>query len=75
MDAAQCGVAVLHGIDDDAHGNQIEDVVELATLLHHLLVDAPQVLPATGHLGGDVHLLQAPLHLCDRLRQVELALW
>ena len=74
VDAAQRGVAVLHRIDDHADGDEVEDVVELAALLHHLLVDAPQVLATAGDLGLDVELVQAPADLGDRLGEVDLAL-
>jgi hypothetical protein len=53
---AERGVAVLHRVDDHPHGDEVEDVVELAALLDHLLVDAPQVLAAAGDLGLDAEL-------------------
>ena len=37
-------VTIAHVVDDDANRHQVEDVVELPTFLHHLFVDAPEVL-------------------------------
>ena len=74
MDAPERGVAVLHRVDDDAHRDEVEDVVELAALDDHLLVEAPQVLAATGHLGLDAEVAQPGTHLGDRRRQVLVAL-
>ena len=74
VDATQRRVAILHRIDDDPDGDEVEDVVELTPLLHHLLVDAPQVLAATRDLGLDVELLQTAADLGDRLGQIHLAL-
>ena len=36
--------------------DEVEDVVELAALDDHLLVEAPEVLAATGDLGVDADL-------------------
>ena len=74
VDAAQCGIAILHRIDDHAHRDEVEDVVELATLLHHLFVDAPQVLAAAGHLCRNAKFQQTTLHFGDCLREIRLTL-
>ena len=74
VDATERGVAILHRVDDHADRDEVEDVVELLALLHHLLVDAPQVLAPTGDLGLDVELVQTAADLGDRLGQVDLAL-
>ena len=41
---AERPVTIAHVVYDDANRHQVEDVVELATFLHHLFVDAPEVL-------------------------------
>ena len=56
VDGAQRGVAVLHRLDDDPDADEVEDVVEVAALHDHLLVDAPQVLRPAGDVGGDAQL-------------------
>ena len=74
VDRAQRGVAVLDRVDDDPDADQVEDVVELLALDDHLLVDAPQVLRATGDVGVDAQLLQPLAHVLEHLGQVDLAL-
>src|SRR4051794_1977929 len=74
VDAAERGVAVLDRVDDHTHGDEVEDLVEVAVLLDHLLVDAPHVLAATSDLRIDVQLGQAAAHLGQRLGEVEIAL-
>jgi hypothetical protein len=74
VDRAERRVTVLDRLDDDAHGHEVEDVVELAALEHHLFVDAPEMFAASGHLGLDTELAEAGTHLGDRLSQVHLAL-
>ena len=69
VDAAERGVAVLHRVDDDPDGDEVEDVVELAALHDHLLVDAPQVLAAAGDLGVDAELGEPAADLGDGLRR------
>ena len=68
------GVAVLHRVDDHADRDEVEDVVELAALDDHLLVDAPQVLAAPGDLGVDAELGEPAADLGDGRREVHLAL-
>jgi hypothetical protein len=74
VDAPERGVAVLHRLDDDPHRHEVEDVVELAPLDDHLLVEAPQVLAAPGDLGLDAEFGEAAADLGDRRCQVHLAL-
>ena len=74
VDAAERGVAVLDRVDDHAHRDEVEDVVELAALDDHLLVDAPQVLAAPGDLGLDAELGEPGSDLGDRLGEEHLAL-
>ena len=74
VDAPERGVAVLHRVDDHADRDEVEDVVELAALDDHLLVEAPQVLAAPGDLGVDAELGEAAADLRDGRREVHLAL-
>ena len=74
VDATERGVAILHRFDDHADRDEVEDVVELLALLHHLLVDAPQVLAATRDLRLDVEIVQTAADFGDRLGEVDLAL-
>ena len=74
VDRAERGVAVLDRLDDDAYGEKVEDLVELAALHDHLLVDAPQVLAPPTDLGLDVQLGQAVTHLGDDAGELQVAL-
>ncbi len=74
VDAPERGVAVLHRVDDHAHRHEVEDVVELAPLDDHLLVEAPEVLATPGDLGIDAELGEPAAHLGDGGGQVHLAL-
>ena len=57
---AERGVAVLDRIDDDPDRKEIVDLVERLPLIHHLLVDAEEVLHASVHLCLDAGLLHLP---------------
>ena len=61
MDVAQGQVAFWNGIHDDADGEDVEDVLELAVAVHHLVVDAVNVLGAP--LDGAVEVFQGHLDL------------
>ena len=74
VDRPEGRIAVTNGVDEDPDPHQVEDVVELAALHHHLLVDAPQVLRPAAHLGVDPQLRQAHPHLLEHLLQVDLPL-
>ena len=50
VDGAQGAVAVPHRLRDDAQGDEVVDLGELAALAGHLEVDGPQVLGAAGDL-------------------------
>ena len=63
VDQAERAVAVARALfavalDDDAHRGEVVDLVELAALLRHLVVDGVEVLRAAGDLGRDVDLLE-----------------
>ncbi len=63
VDAPERRVAVLGRVDDDPHRDEVEDVVELASLHDHLLVEAPEVLAAAGHLRRDADLGESGANL------------
>ena len=61
VDQAERAVAVARplvagALDGHAHRGQVVDLVELAALLGHLVVDRVEVLRAAGDLGRDVDL-------------------
>ena len=74
VDRAERGVAVLHRVDDHPDADEVEDVVELAALHDHLLVDGVEVLRPAGDLGVDAQLGQALADLLEHLGEVEVAL-
>ena len=78
MDEAERAVAVARplvsaALDDHAHRGQVVDLVELAALLRHLVVDRVEVLRAPRDLGGDVDLVELLLQHHRRLAHVLLA--
>ena len=58
VDDAQCRVAVLELVDQDAQGVDVVDLVEVGALALHLLPDAVDVLRSAGELGLDAGGLQ-----------------
>jgi hypothetical protein len=78
VDQAKCAVAVARSLfavalDDHAHRRQVVDLVELATLLGHLVVDRIEVLRATGDLGRDVNLVELARQYIRRFGDVAFA--
>ena len=78
MDQAERAVAVARplvagALDGHAHRGQVVDLVELATLLGHLVVDRIEVLRAARDLGRDVDLLQLGAENLTRLLDRSLA--
>ena len=71
VDDAQGEVAVLLGVHQDAHGDQVHDLVEGLVLGLHLFIDGVEVLRATVDLALDARLgepgLQLLGHLGDQL--------
>ena len=61
---AERGITVSHGVGDDAHGTQVENLFEGELLALHLPVDAVDVLGAAVDLGRDA----AALSMVSRLR-------
>ncbi len=78
MDQPERAVAVARALvaaalDDHAHRGQVVDLVELAALAGHLVVDRVEVLRAPGDLGRDVDLVELALENERRLAHVLLA--
>jgi hypothetical protein len=78
VDQAERAVAVARpllggALHDHAHRGQVVDLVELATLLRHLVVDGVEVLRAPGDLDGDVDLVELELQDARSLGDVPLA--
>src|SRR5579864_704023 len=79
MDQAERAVAVarsLFGValDGDAHRGEVVDLVELAALLRHLVVDRVEVLRAPGDLCRDIDLLELAREHVRRLGDVTFAI-
>ncbi len=74
VDGPERGPAVLLGLDDDADGDEVVDVVELLAPHDHLLVDGPQVLGPARHVGDDAHLLETLPHVDEDVLEILLAL-
>ena len=67
-------IAVLNGVDDDAHTDQIVDVREIMAAHDHLLVDGEVILRASGDVCLDVLLVEILVDLRQNLLQVHIAL-
>ena len=63
MDHAQSRVAVLHRVHDDPHREQIVDLIQGLILVHHLLIDAEEMLHPPVYLGFDPGLPHVGRHL------------
>ena len=74
MHGAKRGIAVTDRIDDDAHAQQVVDVLELDAAHDHLLVDAVIVLRPAGDVGVDALRLEVLFDLVDDLLEIDLAL-
>ena len=79
MDQTERAVAVARSLvgaalDDHAHRREIVDLVELAALLRHLVVDRVEVLRASRDLRRDVDLVELLLEDQRRLAHVLLAI-
>src|SRR5437870_3670161 len=53
MHDAQRAVAMLDGIDNDAHGKQVINLIDLGAPVLHLVPRAVQMLGAAEYLGWD----------------------
>ena len=64
VDDAERRVAVADRVDQDAHADQVVDVVEVATPHDHLLVDRVEVLRPAGDLRLDLRGLEVGVRPC-----------
>ena len=71
MDDTKRCITVLHRIHNNPHGEEIVDLIQGFILLHHLFVDAEEMLHAPIYLALDsgivhmaLHLIDNPLHKC-----------
>ena len=67
------GVTVAHLVAQDAHADQVVDVVEVAALDDHLLIDRPVVLGPAFDDGTDLRRRQSRVDLGAHLGQVGVA--
>jgi len=79
VDEAERAVAVASpllavALDDHAHRREVVDLVELAALLGHLVVDGIEVLRASGDLRGEVDLLELAREHVRGFRDVALTI-
>ena len=58
MHHAQHSIAVLYGIDQNADGNQIENLLKRFMLEHHFAVNAVKMLRPAVNLVMDIHFLE-----------------
>src|SRR6185312_2978828 len=56
VNRTQRAVAILDRVDDDAHADEVVDLVELLAAYDHLLVDRPVVLRPAAYVGPDLEL-------------------
>ena len=73
MHHAHSGIAVADLVAQDPHADQVVDVVEVAALDDHLLVDRPVVLGPALHHGVDLRRVQRVGDLGAHLGQVRVA--
>jgi hypothetical protein len=78
VDDPEGGVAIARSLlaaalDQDAHRGEVVDLVELAALLGHLVVDRVEVLRAARDVCRDVGLLEVVLELGGRHLDLLLA--
>ena len=74
VDRAQSGIAIAHGLGDDAKRHQIVDLGELLALALHLLIDGPIMLGASLDLEVfQAHALEFVSQRLDGLGQITLA--
>ena len=67
MNATESCVAVFNRWSNHSHRNDVEYVIKVSTLHHHLLVDTPQVLATASDVTLDTCLGQPGTHRGDRL--------
>ena len=74
MHGTERRIAVLDGVDDDAHADQIVDIREIVPAHDHLLVDGEVVLRASGDGRLDVQIVEILIDFGDDLLEVDVAL-
>ena len=57
MDHTQGRIAVLHIVHQDPHCKEVVDLIQGLLLVHHLFIDAEEMLDPAHHLGLDPSLL------------------
>ena len=57
MDDAQRRITILDAVHNNPHGKQIVNLVESLILVHHLFVDAEEMLHSSIYLGYNGGLL------------------
>ena len=67
VNATESCVTVFNRRSNHPYRNDVEDVIKVSTLHHHLLVDTPQVLAAASDLTLDTCLNEPGTHRGDRL--------
>ena len=69
MDHAERGITVANRVGNDAHGQQIVNLVEGAVLAQALLVNGIEPLDAAFHFGGNPVFLQSLANRVLHFRQ------
>ena len=63
VNTAERRITIFHRVDDDSHRHQVEDLIEVTTLLHHFFVQTPEMFPACRELCRDVDFGQPAVYL------------
>ena len=74
VDDAEHAIAVLDGIDEDAHSREVVDFADVLVVALHLLIDRIKVLGAAGNLSFDLRLFEFFANLHDGVVDKGLAL-
>ena len=65
MHEAEHDVAILHGVDEDADGDEVVDLIEVFVLVDHLAVDAVEMFWSAGDLVFEVDGVHFPAQIAD----------
>ena len=65
MHEAEHDVAILHGVDEDANGDEVVDLIEVFVLVDHLAVDAVEMFWSAGDLVFEVDGVHFPAQIAD----------
>ena len=74
MHGTERRIAVLDGVDDDAHADQIVDIREIVPTHDHLLVDGEIILRASCDGRLDVQVIEILIDFGDDLLEVDITL-